>query len=105
MAEHIRVVPDELRQAAHRHRETAEQLSAVPAGHAGIMASLESLGPIFGELVDAGRELLDQRRACYEQQAAAHADFADSLVAAAELWEHQDAGAASQLRGVIDGGP
>lgn len=105
MAERIRVVPNELRLAARHHRETAERLSAVPTGHADIMASLDSLGPIFGELREAGRELLDQRRACYEQQAAAHADLAANLIAAAAHWEQQDTDAAGELRGVVDGGP
>lgn len=105
MAERIHVVPDELRQAARHHRETADHLSTVPAGHADIMASMESLGPIFSELLEAGRELLDQRRACYEQQSAAHADLADNLSAAADLWEQQDADAARDLRGVVEGSP
>lgn len=105
MAEHLQVAPDELRRAARHHRETAEQLSAVPDGHAAIMASLDSLGPIFGELRDAGAELLDQRRECYEQQAAAHAELAENLTTAAKLWEQQDAEAAGELRGVVDGGP
>ena len=105
MAERIQVVPDELRRAARQHRETADRLSAVPGDHADIMASLDSLGPIFSELRDAGRELLDQRRACYQQQAAAHADLADNLNAAADRWEQQDAEAAGELRGVVDGGP
>ncbi len=105
MAERIEVAPEELRRAARRHRETAEHLSTVPAGHADIMASLESLGPIFSDLVEAGRELLDQRRASYEQQAAAHGELADNLSTAADLWEQQDADAAGDLRGVVDGGP
>jgi uncharacterized protein YukE len=105
MAERIEVAPEELRRAARRHRETADHLNTVPAGHADIMASLESLGPVFGDLVEAGRELLDQRRASYEQQAAAHVELADNLSTAADLWEQQDADAARDLRGVVDGGP
>ncbi len=97
MAERIHVVPDELRRAARDHQDTAEQLSTVPVGHADILASLDSLGPIFGELRDAGRELLDQRRACYEQQAAAHAELATNLRHAADVWEHQDSAAAAEL--------
>ncbi len=105
MAERIEVAPEELRRAARRHRETAEHLSTVPAVHGDVMASLESLGPIFGELAEAGRELLEQRRASYEQQAAAHAELADNLGTAADYWERQDADAARELRGVVDGGP
>ena len=100
MTEHLNVVPDELRQAAREHRQTAEQLGAVPAGQAGVLASLDSLGPVFAEFRDAGRELLDQRRICYEQQAAAHTEMADRLSHAAAVWENQDAEAAQRLRSV-----
>lgn len=102
MAEHLEVVPDELRQAARRHRVTAEQLRAAPADNTAIMASLESLGPVFAELRDAGRELLDQRRACYERQAAAHDDLAATLDRAADVWEQHDDDAAARLRAVKD---
>jgi hypothetical protein len=103
MAERLNVVPEELRQAAGEHRDTADYLARVPSGHADIMATLESLGPIFAELREAGRELLDQRRICYEQQAAAHAELADRLLDAAGAWERHDADAARQLRDVAEG--
>ena len=105
MAERLNVVPEDLRRAAREHRETADQLAAVPAGNAEVMASLESLGPIFADLCDAGQELLDQRRACYEQQAAAHADLAEQLSRAADVWEQQDAEGAERLRAVAEAGP
>lgn len=105
MAERLNVVPGELREAARAHRETAEQLAAVPSNHAEMMASLESLGPIFAELRDAGGELLDQRRSCYELQAAAHGELADRLSHIADVWERHDADAANQLRDVAEGGP
>lgn len=98
MTEHLNVVPGELRQAAGEHRQAAEHLSAASAGHAEVMATLESLGPIFAEFRDAGAELLDQRRVCYEQQAAAHAEMADRLNHAADIWESQDVEAAQRLR-------
>ncbi|HEY5149644.1 MAG TPA: ESX-1 secretion-associated protein [Mycobacterium sp.] len=105
MAERIHVVPDELRQAARHHQETAEQLRAVPSDHHDIMASLESLGPIFGELRDACRDLLDRRRTCYERQADAHTELSDNLRHAADTWEQQDTDAAAQLSRVVEGGP
>lgn len=105
MAERIHVAPDELREAARHHRETAEQLRTVPSDHPDIMATLESLGPIFSELRDAGRDLLEQRRACYERQADAHSDLAANLHHAADTWEQQDTDAAAQLRRVVEGGP
>ena len=100
MTEHLNVVPGELRQAAAEHRLTAEQLGAASGRHTEVLASLESLGPIFAEFRSAGAELLDQRRVCYEQQAAAHAEMADRLHHAADIWESQDAEAAHRLRNV-----
>jgi len=101
-ANQIHVVPEELRLAALRHRATADELGAAPASHGDIMASLDSLGPIFSDLRAAGRDLLEERRACYEQQAAAHSDLADNLNLAAITWEQQDSGAAQDLRGVVE---
>ena len=104
MAERIHVVPEELRRTARDHQDTSEQLSTVPSLHADILASLDSLGPIFSELRDAGRELLDQRRACYDQQAAAHAELATNLRHAADVWEHQDSAAAAELGSITEDG-
>lgn len=104
MAERMNVVPDDLRRAADEHRQAADELAAVPERHPEMMAALESLGPIFAEFREAGRELLDQRRACYEQQAAAHVEMAERLSQAAETWEAQDADAARQMRSVTEGG-
>jgi hypothetical protein len=104
MAERLNVVPGELRQAAREHRQTAERLAAVPSRHAEVMESLQSLGPIFAEFREAGAELLDQRRACYEQQAAAHAELADRLSLAADTWETQDGDAADRLRALAEDG-
>lgn len=102
MAEHLDVAPEELRQAARRHRDTADQLRAVPADNAAIMASLESLGPVFATLREAGRELLDTRRAAYERQAAAHEDLAARLDDAAAAWEQHDVDAAGRLRSIAE---
>ena len=104
MAERLNVVPAELRRAAGEHRHTADQLAAVSSGHAGIMATLESLGPIFAEFREAGAQLLDQRRVCYEQQAAAHAELAEHLLDAAMRFEQHETDAARRLRDVAEGG-
>lgn len=103
MAEHLNVVPAELRRAAGEHRDTADYLATVPARQADIMSTLDSLGPIFAEFRDAGKELLDRRKVCYEQQAAAHAELADRLNRAADFWEQHDEDAARQLRAVAGG--
>lgn len=104
MADSIHVVPAHLRQAAARHQETSEYLRTVPSSHEAIQDSLDSLGPIFGELRDAGRELLELRRQCYEQQAADHADLADKLAASATMWEEHEQDAARNLGGIADRG-
>ena len=98
MAERINVVPEDLRQAARAHREMADHLTTAPADNAAVMSTLGSLGPVFADLREAGAELLEQRRICYEQQAAAHAALAEQLSFAADIWCQHDAEAARALR-------
>jgi CHASE3 domain sensor protein len=104
MADRIHVVPAQLREAADHHQQTSEYLRTVPASNAAIQESLDSLGPIFGELREAGRELLELRRRCYEQQADDHADLAHNLRASATLWEQHEQEAAQKLGGIADQG-
>lgn len=94
MANRIHVVPATLREAAAHHEETADYLRTVPSTHEAIQQSLDSLGPVFSELREAGRQLLEQRRQCYEQQAEDHAEIAHNLQNSASMWEqHEDAAA------------
>lgn len=102
MADQIHVVPADLRAAAQRHDQMADHLRTIPQSHPAVQESLDSLGPIFSELRDAGRELLDQRRQCYEQQAEDHAGIADKLRAAANLWEQHEDDAARALGRIGD---
>ena len=110
MADRIHVVPARLREAADHHQQTADYLRTVPSTHPAIMESLESLGPIFSELRDAGRELLELRRQCYQQQAEEHADIADRLRVAAASWDQHEDQASRKLAdpgdpgGTADGG-
>jgi hypothetical protein len=104
MADQIHVVPAHLREAAAHHEQISDYLRAVPSSHAAIQESLDSLGPIFGELRDAGRELLELRRQCYEQQAADHADMARNLRISATVWDQHEHEAARNLGSVADGG-
>ncbi|GFG73737.1 ESX-1 secretion-associated protein [Mycobacterium botniense] len=97
MADHIHVVPANLREAAGHHEEASDYLRSIPAAHAAIQESLDSLGPIFSGLREAGRELLEQRRQCYERQAEAHAEMAHNLRVAADAWEHHDEQAAAKM--------
>jgi hypothetical protein len=104
MADRIHVVTDNLRQAAGHHQETSEYLRTLPSSHQAIQASLDSLGPIFGELREAGRQLLEHRRVCYEQQADSHADMAENLTKSASMFEEQEATNVQQLRRSSDDG-
>lgn len=104
MADRIRVVPANLREAAGHHQETSEYLRNLPASHAAIQHSLDSLGPIFGDLREAGRDLLEQRRLCYEQQADNHAEIADNLTKSAAMWEQHEADAAQTFDRLADDG-
>ncbi|MGB3482934.1 MAG: ESX-1 secretion-associated protein [Mycobacterium sp.] len=101
MQDRILVDPAKLRDAARHHAEAADHLRAVPDSHQSIQDSLESLGPIFGELRDAARELLEQRRLCYQQQADDHADMADNLQRSAAMWEDHDAASAQQMHTLL----
>ena len=104
MVDRIHVVPAQLREAAVHHQQTSDYLRTVPSSHPAIQESLDSLGPIFGELREAGRELLELRRRCYEQQADNHADMADNLRMSATMWDQHEEEAARNLGGIIDGG-
>lgn len=104
MADRIHVVPDHLRQAAGHHQETSEYLRTLPSSHQAIQESLDSLGPIFGELREAGRELLEQRRVCYEQQADSHSRMAENLTKSASMFEEQEAQSVQRLRRIADDG-
>src|SRR6201995_2479862 len=104
MADPIHVGPPQLREAADHPQETSEYLRTLPSSHEAIQQSLDSLGPIFGELREAGRELLEQRRLCYEQQADNHADIADNLTKSAGMWEQHEADAAEKLERISDDG-
>jgi hypothetical protein len=98
MAERIHVQPDTLREVADQHQQASEYLRTVPSSHAAIQESLDSLGPIFSELREAGRELLEHRRLSYEQQADEHAGLADNLRASASVWEQNEQDAAASFR-------
>jgi Excreted virulence factor EspC, type VII ESX diderm len=102
MADRIHVVPANLRAAAGHHQETAEYLRTIPSSHQAIQESLDSLGPIFGDLREAGRELLEQRRLCYEQQADNHAEIAANLARTADMWDEHEADAVGEFEHIVD---
>jgi|ERR1700761_5813129 hypothetical protein len=102
MADRIHVVPAHLREAAGHHQETSEYLRTIPSSHQAIQESLDSLGPIFGELAEAGRELLEQRRLCYEQQADNHAEIATNLARTADMWEEHESEAVRKFEHISD---
>src|SRR5579875_1576438 len=102
MADQIHVVPESLRTAAGHHEQVSEYLRTIPSAHAAIQESLDSLGPIFSELREAGRELLEQRRLCYQQQADDHAELAEHLRNSATAWEQNEQDAAARLKSLDD---
>lgn len=104
MADRIHVVPANLREAAGHHQQTADYLRAIPASHEASQESLDSLGPIFGELRESGRQLLEERRRCYERQADAHADMAHNLRMSVMMWERHEEEAAQELGSIVDDG-
>jgi RNase adaptor protein for sRNA GlmZ degradation len=104
MADQVRVVPESLRAAAGHHQEVSDYLRNIPSSHGAIQESLDSLGPIFSELREAGRELLEHRRRCYEQQADDHAELAHNLRASADMWEQHEHEAARKLGSIVDDG-
>jgi hypothetical protein len=104
MADRIHVVPARLREAAGHHQEISDYLRTVQFSHHAIQESLDSLGPIFGELREAGRKLLEQRCMCYEQQADSHAELADKLTASAAMWEQHEVDAAGKFERIYDHG-
>ncbi|MGD9622244.1 MAG: type VII secretion target [Mycolicibacterium sp.] len=99
----IRVSSAVLREAAGRHQQAADYLGAVPSGHPEIASFLGSLGPVFGGFRAASLALLDQRRACYEQQARDHLHVTAGLREAAGRWEAHEDDAAARMRGLLDG--
>jgi hypothetical protein len=105
MADSIRVDLANLRDAATRHTEAADYLRGMPDSHDAIQASLDSLGPIFGELREAGRDLLDQRRVCYLGHADEHAGMAQRLHDAATNWEAHEQDRAAAFRALGEEGP
>lgn len=104
MADRIHVVPSTLREAAGYHQQAADYLRTMPSSHDAIQESLDSLGPIFSELRETGRTLLEQRRQCYVQQADGHADMAHNLTTSATMWEQHEEEAARKLGDIVDDG-
>src|SRR5690349_2569580 len=102
MDDRIVIEPDKLREAARHHTEAADYLRTVPSSHDAIQESLDSLGPIFGDLREAARDLLEQRRECYERQADEHAEMADNLQRSATLWEEHEADSAQRMSALLD---
>ena len=103
MSQPIHVDQAVLADAAAHHREASDYLSAVPSSHAAIEASLQSLGPIYGDFRQAAGALLEARKNCYDDQAAQHAAMADNLDQAAQTWNAHEESSAADYRGLVDG--
>ncbi|MBS9533738.1 ESX-1 secretion-associated protein [Mycobacterium sp. M1] len=90
MPERIHIDPGALARAAGQHAQTSDHLAAVPAAHPQIEASLRSLGPVYGDLLAAAGPLLEARRRCYQEQAAAHSELADNLYLTVATWDDHE---------------
>jgi len=103
MPQEIRVDQGILTSAAGNHQEASEYLAAVPASHEGIRATLNSLGPIYGDFRRAADSLLDARKDCYDGQASEHSEMSDNLNLAVATWNRHEDDAAKTFRRLTDG--
>ena len=103
MADSIHVVPAHLREAAAHHQETSDYLRTVPSSHAAIQESLDSLGPIFGELRDADATCSSSGGNATSSKPTTTPTWRRTNVSAT-MWEQHDEDAARELGGIVDGG-
>ncbi|OBI04966.1 hypothetical protein AWC18_15745 [Mycolicibacter nonchromogenicus] len=103
MPEKIHVNQDVLTKAAENHQEASDYLSTVPATHEGIQATLNSLGPIYGDFRQAASSLLDARKDCYESQSREHSTVSDNLHRAVAMWDENEDDAANAFGRLTDG--
>lgn len=103
MPEQIRVNQGVLTNAAGHHQEASDYLATVPASHEGILAALNSLGPIYGDFRRAAGSLLDARKNCYDDQSSEHSEMSDNLNLAVATWNEHENDAVKTFRHVTDG--
>lgn len=103
MPENIHVNQDVLNNAAGNHQQAADYLSTVAASHEGIRATLNSLGPIYGDFRQAAESLLDARKNCYDNQSGEHSTMSDNLRLAVARWNEHEDDAATAFRRLTDG--
>lgn len=103
MSQEIRVNQGVLTNAAGHHQEAADYLGTVSASHEGIRATLNSLGPIYGDLRDAADALLEARKNCYDAQSSEHSQVADNLNLAVATWNQHEDDAVKTFRHLTDG--
>jgi len=102
MPEKIHVNQDVLTNAAGNHQAASDYLSTVPASHEGIQATLNSLGPIYGDFRQAASALLDARKNCYDDQSSEHATVSDNLHRAVATWNKHEDDAAGAFGSLTD---
>ncbi len=92
----IHVDAEVTQRAADGHASAAQYLRSVPDSNEAIMTCLESLGPVYAELREAGRSKLDERKACYHAHADEHDRVAAGLQQVNTVWSNheEDSGAA-----------
>lgn len=103
MPEKIHVDQGVLTTAAGNHQQASDYLATVPASHAAIQTTLDSLGPIYGDFRRAAGSLLDARKNCYDDQSSEHSAVSDNLHLAVATWNKHEQDAATEFRGLTDG--
>ncbi|MEB3033899.1 type VII secretion target [[Mycobacterium] nativiensis] len=103
MPQEIRVNQDVLTNAAGNHQEASDYLATVSASHEDLRATLNSLGPIYGDFRRAADSLLDARKSCYDDQSSEHSQVSDNLNLAVATWNRHEDDAAKTFRHLTDG--
>ncbi|WP_046315031.1 type VII secretion target [Mycobacterium sp. UM_Kg1] len=103
MAENIHVNRDVLINAAGNHQEASDYLATVAASHERIQATLNSLGPIYGDFREVAESLLEARANCYAEQSREHSAVSANLHRAVAMWNEHEDQAASAFGRLTDG--
>lgn len=91
-----------VQRAADGHTAAADYLRAVPESNEGIMASLESLGPVYAGLREEARSKLAERKADYHDQAASHENAAAGLQTVNTMWDNHEQDAQGRFRNLTE---
>lgn len=102
MSEDIRIDREVIQRAADGHTAAADYLRAVPESNEGIMASLESLGPVYAQLREEARGKLAERKSSYHDQASSHENAAAGLTTVNTMWDNHEQDAQGRFRNLTE---